>query len=62
MTSFRRLSNIIRNVRGTSSVEYGIILGMIVLVVFLALEGLATETIGMWDDISTKSSNAINGK
>ncbi|GGN44825.1 hypothetical protein GCM10011349_10320 [Novosphingobium indicum] len=62
MTSFRRLSNIIRNVRGTSSVEYGIILGMIVLVVFLAIEGLATETIGMWDDISTKSSNAINGK
>lgn len=35
---------------------------MIVLVVFLAIEGLATETIGMWDDISTKSSNAINGK
>lgn len=62
MTSFRRLSNIIRNVRGTSSVEYGIILGMIVLVVFLAIEGLATETIGMWDDISTKSSNAISGK
>ncbi len=62
MTSFRRLSNIIRDVRGTSSVEYGIILGMIVLVVFLAIEGVATETIGMWDDISTKSSNAIGGK
>ncbi|WP_268740535.1 Flp family type IVb pilin [Novosphingobium beihaiensis] len=42
--------------------EYGIILGMIVLVIFLAMQGLATETISMWDDVSTKSSDAINGK
>ncbi|MCJ2179631.1 Flp family type IVb pilin [Novosphingobium album (ex Hu et al. 2023)] len=62
MARLRRLSNILRDVRGASTVEYGIILAMIVLVMFVALQGVADETVGMWNDVSTKSSNAIGGQ
>lgn len=58
---FRSLCDLLREKHGASSIEYGMILAMIVLVVFLAIEGLAGETITMWDDVSTKSSKAING-
>ncbi|KHK91418.1 hypothetical protein LK12_11275 [Novosphingobium malaysiense] len=61
MTSFQRLSNIIRDARGASSVEYGIILGMIVLVIFVAMQGVANETIGLWTTISNESADAIAG-
>lgn len=61
MARLRRLLNILRDVQGASTVEYGIILAMIVLVMFVALQGVASETVGMWNDVSTKSSNAING-
>ncbi|WP_067736407.1 Flp family type IVb pilin [Novosphingobium naphthalenivorans] len=62
MARLRRFSNILRDAQGASTVEYGIILAMVVLVIFVAMQGLANETIGMWNDVSTKSSNAINGQ
>ena len=62
MARFQSLSKLPRNTRGASSVEYGVILAMVVLVIFLAMQGLATETIGMWDEVSTKSADAIGGK
>lgn len=61
MARLRRLSNILRDVQGASTVEYGLIIAMIVLVMFLALQGVADETVGMWTDVSTKSANAIGG-
>ncbi|MEJ2408819.1 MAG: Flp family type IVb pilin [Novosphingobium sp.] len=61
MTRLRTLSKIPRDTRGATSVEYGVILAMIVLVIFLAMQGLADETISMWDTVSTKSTNAISG-
>jgi Flp/Fap pilin component. len=46
---------------GTSSVEYGLILAMVALVAFFAIQGLAGETITMWNDVSQKSSTAMSG-
>ena len=62
MARLRRLLYILRDAQGASTVEYGIILAMIVLVMFVALQGVADETVGMWNDVSTKSSNAISGQ
>ena len=56
------LSNIVRDIKGTSTVEYSIILGMIVLAIFVAIAGLAGETVKVWEDVSTKSANAISGQ
>lgn len=55
------LSKFRKNQAGTSSVEYGVILAMIVLVVIVAIDGLADETISMWEGVQTKSEKAITG-
>ncbi|MCT2400995.1 Flp family type IVb pilin [Novosphingobium mangrovi (ex Huang et al. 2023)] len=58
MARFRNLSNILRDTRGASAVEYGLILAMIVLAMFAMLQGVASEAIGMWNDVATKTSDA----
>lgn len=62
MTKSRYLMKILRDSTGSSSVEYGFILAMIVLAIFLAMQGVATETVNMWQSVSSKSANAINGQ
>ncbi|WP_091148109.1 Flp family type IVb pilin [Novosphingobium sp. CF614] len=60
MPKSRSPSHLLRNKDGASTVEYGVILAMIVLVVVIAIDGLASQTISMWEDVSTKSSNAMS--
>lgn len=47
-----------RNVRGATAVEYGLILALIVVVMIVALKGVAGTTVTMWNDVSSKVSNA----
>ncbi|MEH3160209.1 MAG: Flp family type IVb pilin [Sphingomonas taxi] len=51
---FRRLTPALRDSRGATAVEYGLILALIVIVMIVALKGLAGVTIAMWTDVSTK--------
>jgi pilus assembly protein Flp/PilA len=44
--------------RGTSSVEYGLILAFIVLAMFGALVQLADRTKALWNDVSTQVTTA----
>lgn len=44
--------------RGATAVEYGLILSLIVLAMMAALGNVATETIEMWGNVSTKVANA----
>jgi len=48
----RRFARLIREERGATAVEYGLIIAMIVLAMMTALTGLANETTGMWNFIS----------
>lgn len=59
MAKFRSFIRVLRDTKGTSSVEYALILGVVVLVVLATIQGLANQTIGMWENVSTKSANAI---
>lgn len=61
MRLLRLLSNFLRSERGTSSIEYGLILAFVVLLMHVALQALAGETSTMWTSVSTKSSTAISG-
>lgn len=45
--------------RGATVVEYGFILGLIVLAMMASLTGVASETTALWNTVSTKSSEAI---
>jgi pilus assembly protein Flp/PilA len=61
MRLHRVLSKIMRSERGTSSIEYGLILAFVVLLMHVALQALAGETLTMWTNISTKSAMAMSG-
>ena len=50
---------LMRDERGATAVEYGLILAMIVIAMLAALGGVANESIGMWANIQEKSADAI---
>jgi pilus assembly protein Flp/PilA len=52
------LARLIRNERGTSAVEMGLICAMIVLAMFAALQGMAEESNATWELIASKSAEA----
>ena len=59
MNSKTFLTDLCKDNRGATAVEYGLILALIVLAMFTALDGFATQVTGMWDDVNTKSAEAI---
>lgn len=61
MAILRLLTKLRSDKNGTSAVEYGVILAMIVFTVMLAIEGLASVTNDMWSEVSTKTGDAISG-
>lgn len=61
MDWLKRLNTAFEDNAGATAVEYGVILAMVVLVVIFAIQGVADETIGMWGDVNSKTSDAISG-
>ena len=54
------LRQICRDEAGTSAVEYGLILAMIVLAMMAALIGVADESNTMWTNIKDRSQEAVD--
>ncbi|PAV69930.1 hypothetical protein WR25_02744 [Diploscapter pachys] len=54
----RRLAPALRNARGATAVEYGLILALVVLVMIVALRGVAGVTVNMWTNVSDQVSKA----
>lgn len=52
---FRQLAT---DTRGTSAIEYGLILALVIFALFAALSGMAGETIRMWNKVDTASAKA----
>lgn len=54
----RQWCSLIRRIRrdqcGATAVEYGLILAMVVLAMFAALQSVGTQTGSMWSNISAK--------
>lgn len=61
MDGFWKLKAIWGDKAGSTAVEYGLILAMIVLVVIFAIQGVADETIAMWGNVNSKTADAISG-
>jgi pilus assembly protein Flp/PilA len=55
------LRNLAADQRGTSAVEYGLILALIVLILFAALQGMAGETIRFWTHVESEAAKAHAG-
>lgn len=61
MRSVKFFKRLFQDSRGTSAVEYGLILSLIVLAVVAAITGVAGETTKMWSDITAKAGKAHAG-
>ncbi len=55
------LISLLRDRRGTTTIEYGLICGMIVLVIIGAVRALGTENGGAWSNMSSKATTAMSG-
>lgn len=53
------LKSIVDDQSGATAIEYGLILSLIVIAMIAALQGVATTTINMWDDVDSKSTAAM---
>ena len=51
MNLYKFFLKALRDDRGATAVEYGLIIAMIVIVMILSLEGVANEIIAMWGDV-----------
>jgi len=52
----RRLQDLIKDKRGATAVEYGLILALVFLAMVVSLQGVAGENIKMWNNVSNKVS------
>lgn len=55
------LTKLLRDERGTSAIEMGLICSLIILAMMTALEGFAGESQLTWNTISSKAHDAVAG-
>ena len=56
------LSKLLEDKAGATAIEYGLILGLIAIVIFASLQGLSTSLMDMWNNTSTKVTEAVSGR
>jgi pilus assembly protein Flp/PilA len=53
-----RLARLLRDKRGATAVEYGLIAALVVLGAFLGLKNFANTSVNMWNNVSNTVSNS----
>ena len=48
----QRLARLLRDERGATAVEYGLIAALVVLGAFLGIQNFANTSVGMWNNVS----------
>jgi len=54
-----KINGLLRSTRAATAVEYGLILALIFLAALGAMTAVGKSTIGMWNDVSDLSTNAM---
>lgn len=52
------IASVIRDRRGATAIEYGLILAFVVIAMIVGLTALADSTTGMWNTVDTKVATA----
>ena len=52
---------LLRDTRGATAIEYGLIAALIVIAMMAALQGLANETVAMWGNVESNMQEAREG-
>ena len=58
MTAKSFVTKLLKDERGATAVEYGLVLVMLVIAIVSALKGVADENTGLWAVVSSKSAEA----
>lgn len=54
----RTIARALRQQRGATAIEYGLILAFVVIAMIVGLTALANSTMGMWNSVDTQVSTA----
>ena len=54
----RTIARVLRERRGATAIEYGLIIALVVIAMFAGLTALADTTTGMWGNVNSKVANA----
>ena len=54
-----RIARLLRSTSAATAVEYGLILALIFIAAMSAISSVGSSTIGMWNNVSTASTNAM---
>lgn len=54
----RTIARIVRDVRGATAIEYGLILSLVVIALIVGLSALADSTTSLWNMVDTKVAQA----
>lgn len=58
MNLLHTLRSLVRDPRGATVVEYGLIAALLIFVIMVTVQGVATETATMWTRVGTTMANA----
>jgi pilus assembly protein Flp/PilA len=61
MRSVQFIKKLLRDTRGTSAVEYGLILSLVVIGLVGAIAGVADQTHKMWSFVESEAAKAQGG-
>jgi pilus assembly protein Flp/PilA len=51
------IKKVLRDNRGATAIEYGLIIALIVIAIIVAVQSVATETTGMWAFVRERVTN-----
>ena len=54
MVGGQLLQKLLRDTRGATAIEYGLIVSLIVIAIIVAVQGVADETNGLWAFVTSK--------
>jgi pilus assembly protein Flp/PilA len=53
------IKKLLRDNRGATAIEYGLIVSLIVIAIIVALQGVATANSDLWSKVTSKVSSAM---
>ena len=60
MQVFNTLRRLLRESRGATAVEYGLIVALLVIAIITAMKGVANQNTGLWAVVTTKITTATS--
>ncbi|MBC2664124.1 Flp family type IVb pilin [Novosphingobium flavum] len=61
MKLLQTLQSLLRDQRGATAIEYGLICSLIMIAIMVAVQGVASETNIMWGRVGSTLANATSG-